>query len=288
MQVAPFSNFWFAAVRYQILRGISDTALSKLLVVDDKTVPHWRDCIDSVSLIESLIAVIDGLAAERRVGHVPRIRTALERRRVALMHGPVRTGKKGKGLPSPETFAKAVQHSVDTVIVSALQDESTVSAAGTVKPTRSKLARARQIATNLVAAYCQPQQLDFELYRIDLHEQLAELAVTATRMSLLRARAYFPAELGVDGNDLQEFIGLGVRHSKSRVNARSTAKSYTSALYRKIAYDDKRSESTMLTQAEMGWPLSPEETLEHYQRDLLRLHSLIEFLARIYERPEGT
>src|SRR6218665_2546620 len=54
-QLAVFTDFWFAAVRHQILKGLSDNGLASVLGVSDKTVGNWRDCIAATSAIKNLI-----------------------------------------------------------------------------------------------------------------------------------------------------------------------------------------------------------------------------------------
>ena len=113
-QLAVFTDFWFVAVRYQILKGLSDNGLASVLGVSDKTVGNWRDCIVASGAIKELIGLIDGLPRNLQSRNSQKVKESMQARLGRLSTKPSSiTATSASGFPCETTFRDAVRHATD-------------------------------------------------------------------------------------------------------------------------------------------------------------------------------
>jgi hypothetical protein len=110
-KLAVFTSFWYTAVRYQILKGMSDTRLASVLNVSDHTVRKWRSCVVASGVIQGLIDLVPQVPDAIRSANTAKVLKALCDRRDELQRPACNTGRKGANLPSTESFAAAVEFS---------------------------------------------------------------------------------------------------------------------------------------------------------------------------------
>lgn len=237
-QLAVFTDFWFAAVRYQILKGFSDNHLAcEVLGVSDKTIGNWRSCIAASGVVVELIALIDGLPAEMRSGNTAKIKKSLLVRLDELKEPRVITGKKVAGLPSGQTFEEAVKRSTHTVLVSLVMDldARASSLAGVCTPGQKSQSVAEHLGAELIDLFRAAEGLDLPMYRGELESRLVKVSQISSRLSLHKALSI--GDLFHDDHaELFNALAVAVQEAKDE------ARSYVSKLYRRMEIDNQFSE----------------------------------------------
>lgn len=241
-QLAVFTDFWFAAVRYQILNGLSDNGLAcDVLGVSDKTVGNWRDCIVAFDVIKDLIGLVDGLPEDMRSRNSQKVRGSLLARLEVLKkepeEPPVMAAKKTFGLPSGKAFEDAVQRATHTVLASLVMDldarASRLAGVGTPSPRSQSIAQ--YLSAELIDMYRAGEGLDLPAFRCELESRLAVVSQIASRLSLHKALRMFDLFHDEDA-ELAEALAIAVQEAKDE------ARSYVSKLYRRMEIDNQFSE----------------------------------------------
>lgn len=251
-QIAVFTDFWFVAVRYQILKGLSDNGLASVLGVSDKTVGNWRDCIVASGAIKELIGLIDGLPRNLQSRNSQKVKESLQARLGALTkNSPTIAATRASRLPSETTFRDAVRHATPEVLTSLVMDldarDSRFAGANTASG-RTK-STAQHLADELIDLYEVEDGLDVPMFRNELESRLAKVSQIAARLSLHQVLGMF--DLFQDEDDaLAADLAVVVKEAKDE------ARSYVSKLFRRMEIDNQFSErASFLVRLSAGEPL---------------------------------
>lgn len=238
-QLAVFTDFWFAVVRHQILKGFSDNGLAcEVLGVSDKTVGNWRDCIVASGVIEDLIDLVDDLPTDMQSRNSQKVRDSLLARLDALKdESPAMVATKASGLPSGKTFEDAVRRATHTVLESLVMDldarASRLAGVGTAS-TRSQSV-AQHLGDELIDLYRDGEGLDLPMFRGELESRLAKVSQIAARLSLHKVLDMFDRFQDED-SELVVALAVAVKEAKDE------ARSYVSKLFRRMEIDNQFSE----------------------------------------------
>lgn len=244
-ELAVFTNFWYAAVRYQILQGWPNSELAACLGVSDHTWAAWSASIDAYGVIAELVSLIDRLPSGFRSGNSERLRRSLLKRMDTLRvqeQPVVRSARKGADLPSSEAFATAVTRSTESVLVHLVRQLG-VRSTRVGAPTKQSLTLAEQIARDLLEAYRREELTEEADFEADLLRQLGRLAEPVARLSFLRANASFPGTHGVDPSSNEEAAGLLTLIDQTQADAKKSVRAYVGKVFRRIEATDRLSES---------------------------------------------
>lgn len=237
-QLAVFTDFWFVAVRYQILKGLSDNGLASVLGVSDKTVGNWRDCIVASSAIKDLIGLIDGLPKNLQSRNTQKVKESLQARLGALTkNSPTNAATRASGLPSGTTFRDAVRQATPEVLASLVMDLDARDSrfAGMNTASGSTKSTAQYLADELIDLYEVEDGLDVPMFRSELESRLAKVSQIAARLSLHKVLGMF--DLFQDEDDaLAADLAVVVKEAKDE------ARSYVSKLFRRMEIDNQFSE----------------------------------------------
>lgn len=289
-----FTNFWFSAVRYQILFGLSDNGLSGVLGVSDKTIPAWRDCIDAAGVIDDLLKLINSLPMLYRSANTSRVKQSLAARRHQLENPSMRVGKKGAGLPSIERFKEAVDHSKNNVLLNLVMNLDAKDSRTGVRASDESKALAAKVASDLVLCYRANEAVEQDHFRDDLLRELAELSKTVSHLSFLKANTILPGAHFLDSIFEADYMSLEDKRVRHVEACRMASRGYLGKLYRLIEAGESFSEATAF-RAYLGPspiskdvgendPMSPANVQRAKDEHLGRMNKLIDFLARVYER----
>lgn len=244
--LAVFTNFWYAAVRYQILQGWPNSELAACLGVSDHTWATWSASIGAYGVIAELVSLIDQLPSGFRSGNSERLRRSLMKRMHTLTvqeQPAVRSARKGADLPSAEAFATAVTRSTESVLVHLVRQLG-VRSTRVGAPTKQSLILAEQIARDLLEAYRREELTEEADFEADLLRQLGRLAEPVARLSFLRANASFPGTHHVDPGYEDEAAQLLTVIGQTQADAKKSVRAYVGKVFRRIEAMDRLSEST--------------------------------------------
>lgn len=237
-QLAVFTDFWFVAVRYQILKGFSDNGLARVLGVSDKTVGNWRDCIVATSAINDLIGLINKLPTNLQSRNTQKVKASLQARLGALQTmSTTIAATRASGLPSLKTFTDSVRQATPEVLTNLVMDldarESRL--AGVKTASRKTQSTAQHLADELIALYEVEDGLDLPLFRSELESRLAKVSQIAARLSLHKVLGMFDLFQNED-DALAAALAVAVKEAKDE------ARSYVSKLFRRMEIDNQFSE----------------------------------------------
>ena len=257
-QLAVFTDFWFAAVRHQILKGLSDNGLASVLGVSDKTVGNWRDCIAATSAINELMGLIDGLPKNLQSRNSQKVKDSLQARLGMLeKKSPTIAATRASGLPSGTTFRDAVRHATPEVLTSLVMDLDARDSrfAGMNTASGRTQSTAQHLADELIDLYEVEDGLDVPMFRIELESRLARVSQIAARLSLHQVLGMF--DLFQDEDDaLAADLAVAVKEAKDE------ARSYVSKLFRRMEIDNRFSErASFLVRLSAKEPLYRQEAV---------------------------
>lgn len=237
-QLAVFTDFWFAAVRYQILKGLSDNGLASVLGVSDKTVGNWRECVAASSALKDLIGLIDGLPKNLQSRNSQKVKESLQARLGALQKmSPTSAATRASGLPSEKTFRDAVRYATSEVLASLVMDLDARDSrfAGMNTASDRTQSTAQHLADELIDLYEVEDGLDVPMFRSELESRLAKVSQIAARLSLHQVLGMF--DLFQDEDDaLAADLAVAVKEAKHE------AQSYVSKLFRRMEVENQFSE----------------------------------------------
>lgn len=289
-QLAVFTDFWFAAVRHQILKGLSDNGLASVLGVSDKTVGNWRDCIVATSAIDDLIGLIDGLPKNLQSRNSQKVKASLQARLGALQKMlPTNAATRASGLPSVKTFTDAVRQATPEVLASLVMDLDARDSrlAGLKTASGRTRSTAQHLADELIDLYDVEEGLDLPMFRNELESRLAKVSQIAARLSLHQVLGMF--DLFRDEDDaFAADLAVAVKEAKDE------ARSYVSKLFRRMEIENQFSErASFLVRlsareplyrpeavCDLGDPFHPVNLVKAKKAQLKRLERLIDEHAK--------
>jgi hypothetical protein len=238
-QLAVFTDFWYAVVRYQILKGYSDNGLARdVLCVSDKTVGNWRECIVASGVIEDLIGLINDLPKVQQSRNSQKVRESLQARLDALRkESPAIAATRASGLPTAIRFEKAVEDVTQSVLESLVMDLDARAShlAGSGTPSAKTKAVAQQLAAELIGLYKEGEGFDLPMFRGELESRLAKVSQIAARLSLHQVLGMFDR---FNKEDAKLVAALAVAVNEAKAEARS----YVDKLFSRMKDEDKFSE----------------------------------------------
>lgn len=238
-KLAAFTSFWYLAVRYQILKGMSDTRLANVLNVSDHTVRKWRSCVVASAVVQELIDLVPRVPDSIRSVNTEKVLKSLCDRRKALLMPATRSGRKGANLPTLESFAAAVAYSKDEILVDFVRglDPTASSSARQGAPSARTLAIANSISTDLVQLYQYADTLDIAEHREELANRVARIGQLSSRIALNKTLGYF-SHLEAESGALAAELLAAVEE------AQREARAYVGKLYSKMKASDIFSEKS--------------------------------------------
>ncbi len=255
-RLSAFTSFWYLAVRYQLIKGMSDTRLANVLNVSDHTVRKWRNCVVASAVIQELIDLVPRVPDSIRSVNTEKVLKSLRDRRTALLKPATNSGRKGANLPTVESFAAAVGYSKDEILVDFVRglDPTASSSARQGAPSARTLAIAESIGTDLVQLYQHADTLDIAAHREELAKRVARIGQLSSRIALNKTLDYF-SHLEAESVVLTAELLTAVEE------AQREARAYVGKLYMKMkagdSFGEKASFLDRFLRGEL--PFSPEE-----------------------------
>lgn len=232
-----FTDFWYIAVRYQIVNDLTDHRLVlEYLGLSDKTLGNWRNCIISSGVVKELIAFIDEISDGTLSENRAVVRAGLVRRLNELEEIPHAARNKWGTLPSVRTFKYAVEYSIETVMMSFVMDlrAKDVDATDWMKPTADEKDLANELAAELIGLFQPSTETKLEVYRNEFERRLVKVSEISLRLSLRRgiAARFF----GDDDSGFIEDLAVAVDE------AQRDARAYINQIYSRVLSGDQFSE----------------------------------------------
>jgi len=250
-RLAVFTDFWFMAVRYQIVKDLTDHCLAiDVFGLSDKTVGNWRNCIVASGSIVKLIQFIDELPTEMKTVNCTKVRQALDLRLRELAKPLEEAVIKWGSLPKFSTFKNAVNTSIETVLTNFVMDLDPKASSLAVSSTASHRSKAvaRNLADDLIWLFEPSKISPLKIYREELERRLAVVSQISSRLSLHRV---ISAQVFED-EDADAIVELAA----AVIEAEREAKSYVSKLYARVLAGDEFSErASFRARLSSGQPL---------------------------------